>query len=122
MAQGSSDLELTKTVNNTTPQLNETITFSIQVYNRGQLNNEFTVIDTLPVGWVPTNISTNFGYYSLSGNTITWNTYLNIDILPNQTVTLTYDATVTSCGDYSNTAEIIWAFRPDPDSTPGNGN
>lgn len=120
-SQDLSDLELTKTVNNTAPSLNETITFTIEVYNRGPRDNRFIVTDVLPSGWVATNISTNYGYVTLSNDTINWYSYLNKKIPSGATAILTYDVTVTSCGNFTNTAEITWAWRIDPDSTPGNG-
>ncbi|WP_125721027.1 PKD domain-containing protein [Flavobacterium ustbae] len=113
----SSDLSLTKTVNNTTPLVGSRVTFEIAVTNNGPQNNPGVLVtDLLPSGYTYSEYNASTGIY----NPVTgvW----NIGIIPNgKTEALQIIATVNATGDYLNIAEITAADLPDPNSTPNNG-
>ncbi|MDF1841148.1 MAG: DUF11 domain-containing protein [Rubripirellula sp.] len=111
------DLELTKTVDNPTPNVNDTITFSIEVNNDGPSDATGVVVqDQLPDGLTLTSSTTTAGNYNPS--TGQW----TIGGLANQTTqTLTLLARVDSADMVVNTAEVIAADQVDRDSVPGNG-
>ncbi|QLE02333.1 DUF11 domain-containing protein [Galbibacter sp. BG1] len=113
------DLSLTKTVNNTTPNLGESVTFTVTVTNDGPNGaSGVSIVDILPSGY---NLQTvNNGGFA-SGNIATWN---NLSIANGSNVVLTYEAIVTQ-GDgsllsHTNTAQITAVDQFDPDSTPNN--
>ena len=122
------DLSLTKTVNPTSAGPNDTVTFTLTLTNSGPGSaTNVEVTDTVPNGftYVANSIGSNAGS---TGATITtddtnpaslkW----TVDRLDkNESVTLTFNATVNSSGNYTNTAEVTKSDQPDPDSTPGNG-
>jgi uncharacterized repeat protein (TIGR01451 family) len=112
----SADLSLSKTVDDPTPNVGDTVTFTIQVSNAGPDEATFVSIeDVVPAGYSGiTNIS---GTGSLSGTTITWSG-LTVPVGDN-TVTLTFDADVEAPtgdeGEYLNVVD-----QADPNSTPNN--
>jgi len=84
------DLQIVKTVNNSTPKIGETVVFTLVVTNNGpESANGVVVTDELPVGFAnPTNIS-NGG--SASGNTLTWPPF---NMTVGQSITLTFQVKV----------------------------
>ena len=110
------DLELVKTVSNTTPIVGTDITFSIEISNSGIFDaTGVNVEDYLPSGFInPTNISNNG---DINGSSIEW---INLTIPAGSSLTLTFDATVAFDGIYFNVAEITEANQRDVDSEPGN--
>ncbi len=117
---GVADLSLSKTPSDTTPEVGDTITFTITVSNAGpDAATGVAVEDTLPAGYSsPTNISSGG---SSMGNTVRWT---GLSVAAGDTLDLTFDVTVdapTGASDeYLNVAEVIAADRFDPDSTPNN--
>ena len=84
------DLNITKTVNNTTPNVGDIVTFTITITNNGPDNaTGVSIEDTLPAGYgTVTNIS-NGG--TLSGNVITWS---GLSINNGNILNLSFDAEV----------------------------
>ncbi len=113
----SADLSLTKTVNDATPNVGETVSFTLMVSNSGpDTATNLQIRDQLPAGTTFVSDQASAGTYN-SGTGI-W----NVSSLPvGSTATLTIQATVTAATSISNTAEIIAVDQFDPDSTPNNG-
>jgi uncharacterized repeat protein (TIGR01451 family) len=109
------DLEINKTVNNTTPGVGTHILYTINVTNHGPDNATGVVLDILPPGILHVSNSTSHGTYNNA--TGLW----NIGSLTNgTTATLTITANVTTDSPRTNTAELISVDHFDPDSTPNN--
>ncbi len=107
------DLQITKTVNNPTPYVGQTITFTLTATNTGPgTAQNVAVNDLLPVGYTYVSHSTATGTYT--GGTGVW----DIGTLNASTsATLTINAVVNASGSYSNTATITGDVV---DNTPGN--
>ncbi|MEH6705513.1 MAG: gliding motility-associated C-terminal domain-containing protein [Galbibacter orientalis] len=116
------DIEVVKTVDDDTPGIGDVINYTISVLNNfnGGVNisdaTGIVVRDILPSGLSFESASASVGTYDESVGT--WNIG---DLANGATVTLTISARVRALGNYTNTAELIAADAPDPDSTPGNG-
>ncbi|MRX69743.1 DUF11 domain-containing protein, partial [Flavobacterium resistens] len=115
--QQSSDLSLTKTVNNAAPVVGSELTFEIIVTNNGpQDNNGVQVTDLLPSGYTFTGYRISTGTYdSVTG---VWTVG---SLVTGDSETLQLLATVNPSGNYTNSAEVTASDLPDPDSTPNNG-
>jgi len=108
-----SDLEVSKSVNISTPYAGQTIAFTVTATNFGpDVANSVYVNDLLPSGYTYTSHTASTGTYS--GGTGFW----NIGILNNgSSETLTINAVVKSSGIYLNSATINGNVD---DSFPGN--
>ncbi len=116
-AQDGADLEVTKTVDDATPALGDTVTFTITVENKGPATaTNVTIKDTLSSGL--TFISAG------SPSTGSYNSGTNVWTIPalasGNTATLTIDARVDMRGVSNNNAEVTAGDQEDPDSTPDN--
>ena len=112
------DLELTKTVDDATPNINDNVVFTITVENKGPSDaTGITVEDDLPPGL--TFVSANASQGSYNSGTDTW-TVGNIDSGDDATLTLTAKATQVT--PVINMARVMTHDQPDKDSTPGNNN
>ncbi len=123
-AQCKADLSLTKTIDNATPKIGETITYTLILTNSGPLETTgVQVEDILPTGLL----------YDLANSTIpvgtTYNDVTGIWDLSSVTINngaiyiLEIAAKITpACGEITNIAEIINSDRSDPDSVINNGN
>jgi uncharacterized repeat protein (TIGR01451 family) len=110
------DLSLTKTVDNATPNLNQSITFAITVRNDGPSNaSGVSVSDVLPAGLVFQSSNASLGSYN-SGSGV-WTVG---NLASGQSETLNITANVATTGTKLNTAEVIVANEHDIDSTPNN--
>ncbi|WP_161604659.1 SdrD B-like domain-containing protein [Roseiconus nitratireducens] len=114
------DLNVTKTVDDLSPNLGDTITFTITVGNSGpQQATGVQVRDLLPSGIrinSPSDVTTTAGTYNAA--TGLWDVG---SINANASQTLTIRAVVDSAGPRNNSAEVIAANETDFDSTPGDG-
>jgi uncharacterized repeat protein (TIGR01451 family) len=111
----AADLELTKVVNDPTPNVGDTVTFTISLINNGPSNaTGVQVTDLLPAGltFVAATPSTGTTYDNGTG---VWDIG---SVASTATVTLQIQATVTSPNAATNTAMITAADQFDPD--PGN--
>jgi uncharacterized repeat protein (TIGR01451 family) len=106
------DVAITKTVSNSTPNVGDTITYTITVTDNGPDNaTNVDVVDTLPAGLVPISASPSVGSYnSATGG---W-TVGNLSNGMSQTLEIT--ARVTSPGLVTNLAAITHADQFDPDT------
>jgi LPXTG-site transpeptidase (sortase) family protein len=118
VAAPTSDLSLTKVVNNSSPLVGANVTFTVTVTNVGpDPATGVQVGDLLPAGFAFVSANPSTGTYT-SGTGV-W----NIGALAvNTPVTLTITATVNPTGPYMNTAEVTASNQVDPDSTPNNNN
>jgi uncharacterized repeat protein (TIGR01451 family) len=110
-----SDLAITKTVNNATPNVGDNVTFTITVTNNGpDAATGVQVTDQLPAGLTYVSSTTTQGTYD--ENTGLWET---LTIADQGTATLTITATVeeASAGGVTNTATITASDQYDPDDT-----
>jgi uncharacterized repeat protein (TIGR01451 family) len=110
------DLSVTKTVDDTTPDRNQNITFTVTVANAGpdQATN-VAVTDLLPAGLTFVSSTPSQGAYNSGTGVWTVGTVNN-----GATPTLQIVATVATIGAKNNTAEVTAADQFDPDSTPNN--
>ncbi|MGG9972479.1 SdrD B-like domain-containing protein, partial [Ferruginibacter sp. SUN002] len=115
----SADLQLTKTVNNTSPAIGNTIRYTINVKNNGpSFASGIKVTDTLPAGLTYVTSSTTNGSYNPATKLWTFASQLN----SGANVSLTIDATVntgTAAQVITNTA-AIYSFNQHDDITTNN--
>uniref|UniRef100_UPI00260520D9 T9SS type B sorting domain-containing protein n=1 Tax=uncultured Polaribacter sp. TaxID=174711 RepID=UPI00260520D9 len=114
----SADLTLLKEVDVNTPNVGDTVNFTITLTNNG-LNDAtgVNVVDQLPTGYTFVSAVASLGSYSeVSG---LWNVD-TVTASGNETLIIT--AIVNASGNYTNTAEVTSSDQEDPTSTPGNSN
>ena len=108
------DLELTKSVDNATPNVSSNVTFTVVVTNRGpNAQQSVTVLDALPAGL--TYVGHANGLYN--PGTGIWSIG---NLNANASTSLTITAAVTASGPITNFAQVQTALHYDVDSTPGN--
>ncbi|WP_430451466.1 DUF11 domain-containing protein [Rhodopirellula europaea] len=117
------DLSLTKIVDNANADVGENVTFTITArHDSGDPSGQFIVLDPLPAGLQFVEATASIGTYDET--TGRW-TVPELDAGSGTAApsfaTLEIVATTLSRGTLTNSAEIIQATLPDPDSTPGNG-
>lgn len=122
------DLSLKKSVNNSTPNVGDAISFRIIITNNGSLDASLIEVqDVLPSDFtynhIPANYSASEGVvtFDASSRTMTWNAGSYV-LTTGSSMTLIYTVTVDVCGEFKNRAEITNSSQLDVDSTPGNGN
>lgn len=112
----SADLSLTKSVDNASPTLNQTVTFTIALNNAGpNTATSVQVTDVLPTGISFVNATASQGIYS-SGTGI-WDVG---SVASGSGATLSLIGTVTTIGPKTNTARVTRVDQADPDSSPAN--
>ncbi|MFC4479175.1 PKD domain-containing protein [Flavobacterium chungangensis] len=116
------DLSLEKTASNKNANVNEVVTFTIQLNNEGPSTaTGVAVEDLIPLGFKNISNINNGGIFSK--NIIKW-----VDLtVPVGGITLTYEATVVNpfgleSAEYVNIAQVTASNQFDPDSTPNNDN
>ena len=118
------DLSLTKTINNATPRIGETVIFTITLTNSGPFDaTGVQVRDLLPTGMVyvagSSTIPAGTTYNEVTG---IWD-LSTVTVNNGSSIALQIAATITpACGEITNVAEIIASDQQDPDSTVNNGN
>jgi uncharacterized repeat protein (TIGR01451 family) len=118
VANPTADLSLTKTVNNSTPNIGERVVFTILLNNAGPIAaTGVQVTDLLPAGLTFVSAVPSQGTYT-SGTGV-WNVGTVSVATPAAMLTIT--ATVATIGAKVNTAQVTASGTPDPDSTPSDG-
>ena len=112
------DLSLSKTATGeNSQQVMEAVTFTVVITNSGPgPATNVGVKDLLPAELILEAAFPSQGDYRLE--TGLWQAGT---LLPGESISLTIRARVVNVGVVTNTAEIVAADQPDPDSTPGNG-
>ncbi len=106
----NTDLSITKTVDNSSPNVGTNVTFTLVVRNQGPANaTGVTVYDTIPSGYTLVSSSPSQG-------TVTSGVWTVGDLANNATATLNVVATIRAAGAYSNAA-IVSGNQPDPESS-----
>ncbi len=114
----SADLSLTKSANDTTPNIGQNVTFTIKISNAGPNSAaSVQVKDLLPAGlqFVSSTV-TQGSYVSVTGIWTVGSVATGIDV-----ATMTITATVLTSGAKINNAEVTASGTTDPDSTPNDG-
>jgi uncharacterized repeat protein (TIGR01451 family)/gliding motility-associated-like protein len=107
----TADLAIEKTVSNATPNVGDTITFTLAVTNNGTVNAaNVSISDVVPNGYTIGTI--NNGGVNTAG-TITWSI---ANLANGATTTVTFTVTVNATGNYANTATVS-SDTPDSDLT-----
>ena len=122
--QCQSDLNLTKTIDNATPKIGDTITYTITVTNSGPASvTGVQVQDILQPGLLyDSGNSTIPAGTTYNDTTGIWD-FNAVTINNGASYILQIAAKITpACGEITNVAEIISTDKPDPDSTTNNGN
>ncbi|MGY6741892.1 MAG: COG1361 S-layer family protein, partial [Cecembia sp.] len=105
------DLEITKSVNNATPNVGDNVIFTVTVTNNGPSNSPDVVVsDLLPSGYTFVSATTTQGAYNSANGLWAVGT-----INDGSSQTLTITATVNFVGNYLNTATVFAGTVPDPD-------
>ena len=112
----SADLSITKSVDDASPNVGQTITYTVTVNNAGpDVAENVMVRDTLPSGVTQQSAIASSGAYSEA--TRVW-TIPSLSVGASASLQIT--ALVDTPGDKTNSAEIIASSQFDPDSTPDN--
>ncbi len=113
---GLIDLSLTKSVDDPTPNVGQTVLFTIELGNDGpDPASGVAVSDPLPGGLEFLSSSATRGFYD--PDSALWTIgELGVD----ESVNLQISARVVASGSATNTAQVFLANEPDLDSTPGN--
>ncbi len=112
----TADLSLTKTVSNATPNLGESVTFTITVSNAGpDAATGVSILDALPAGLAFVSATPSAGTYSAATGVWTIG-----ELASGGDASLQLAVTPTGATELTNTAEVLTADQFDPDSTPGN--
>lgn len=115
---GTADLSLTKTVDNSTPNIGENVTFTIRLKNDGPDDaTGVSIGDVVPFGYQIISVS---GSPIVENNNVSWR---NLTIPNGDTQTYTLVCTVREYEGldvYKNQAGVVASDQFDPDSTPAN--
>lgn len=116
------DLDLTKTVDNATPALGNTVQYTIVVNNVGPTAaTGVTIRDTIPLALTNLTQVSGGGTFDASvAGQITW-TPTGGTIGIGGTVTLVFTGVASQAGTFTNYAQIQTVDQFDTDSQPGNG-
>ena len=118
---GPIDIELIKTVSDSTPGIRDVVTYTIAIQNSGDSTaTGIEVVDYLPVDFCIDFKNISHGGQR-DGDVIRWS---DISLLPNEEILLTFETTISSKAQNNiviNKAEVVSHDQNDVDSTPGNG-
>jgi uncharacterized repeat protein (TIGR01451 family) len=114
------DLSIAKSVSNSTPNVGDTVSFTVSVSNGGSADaSGVDVVDVVPDGFSAISAISDGG--TATGTTITWS---GISVPSGSSVALTFDVVVDSPTgapeEYRNTVQVAAGDQFDPDSTPNN--
>jgi uncharacterized repeat protein (TIGR01451 family) len=110
----TTDLSLSKTVNNASPVIGTNVTFTVSVTNSGGGSATGVIVrDVLPSGY-------SFVSATPSQGTFTAPDWTAGTITSGQTISLQIVATVLPAGIYTNFSQVFTSVGIDVDSTPGN--
>ncbi|WP_222983059.1 gliding motility-associated C-terminal domain-containing protein [Flagellimonas meishanensis] len=117
------DLELDLQASAISPDVGDTVTFSVNLGNDGDVAaSGVSVEQIIPIGFDNIVGISNGGTFNFGTRAITW-TGLNVPLGAN-TLVLTFNATVqtptATSGEFTHTAEVVFANEYDSDSTPNN--
>ncbi|RME93326.1 MAG: DUF11 domain-containing protein, partial [Bacteroidetes bacterium] len=113
----ATDVELDITVNNSTPQICDTVNYTITLTNQGpDLATGIDIEAAIPAGLSNVHAMSLGGVFQ--NGVVRWD---NLSLLAGQNLTLTFSAKVEPAFDYTVHAEVTDMDQPDLDSTPGNG-
>lgn len=114
----TSDLSLTKTVNNAIPKVGDGVIFTLTVSNAGpQEATNIIVRDLLPTSLTYDATNSVIGVGSYNSGSGDW----SIPSIPSgESRSIQIAATINSAGVIVNTTEVISLDQEDPDSTPNN--
>ncbi|MEO7432027.1 MAG: hypothetical protein ABIR62_08380 [Dokdonella sp.] len=114
------DLAVTKTIDNATPDVGDTVTFTVTVHNNGpSAATNVALTDQLPAGLAYVSSVASQGTY-VAANGI-WTVGSLSAAGPTSSATLTVVATVTEAGAMVNTASVSASDQPDPNTTNNSG-
>ncbi len=114
------DLSLVKTVDDASPNVGDTVTFTMTVSNAGPSDaSGVSVNDVIPDGYsyVAGSIAGGDGRIDATDPILSWSI---ISLASGASTDLTFQAEVLGSGNYVNTAQVMAADQYDPDSLPGN--
>ena len=113
------NLNLTKQVNNQTPNPGEIVTFTVTIQNTGpDAATNILIQDVIPSGY--SNISNVSNSGTVVGNNLEW-AILNLTNGSSQSMTYQAKVNNPSLGiNFTNVAQIMAEDQYDPNSTPGN--
>jgi uncharacterized repeat protein (TIGR01451 family) len=114
------DLWIVKNVDNPTPNIGDTVTFTITVYNDGpDTATNITVEDVIPNGYtyVAASIAGGDARDDTGVPTLTWT--IN-SLASGANTALTFQAVVLAAGNYINVTQVTASDQYDPNSTPNN--
>jgi uncharacterized repeat protein (TIGR01451 family) len=115
LVNSKADLALDKTVDDTTPDVGETVVFTITMTNNGPSDaTGVQVTDQPPSGY--TYVSGNPSQGTYTSDTGVWAVG---NLSADSSATLAIIATVNARGDYDNYTQVSASNEHDPDSTPG---
>jgi uncharacterized repeat protein (TIGR01451 family) len=117
LAGDLADLSISKRVDNPTPNINDVITYTVELRNDGPSDaTGVEVTDQIPVGLEYVSHTASQGAYTVA--TGLW----SVGSVPaGGSATLSISARVRSFARLVNVAEVTSSDQPDVDSTPGNG-
>jgi VWFA-related protein len=105
------DLSLTKTVDNSTPDVDDTVVFTLTISNSGPAAATGVVLtDILPTGFTYVSDSSGGAYNPVTG---LWSPG---SIAAGVSLTLNITATVNASGNYVNLAEVTASNDPNPNN------
>ena len=112
------DLSLAKTINNSSPNVGQNVTYVLTLANAGPSTATGIVVrDLLNDGVEFVSATATSGSYSVDTGLWTPNA-----LAAGTSARLTIIATVIEVGSFTNVAEVMAADQPDINSTPGNSN
>jgi len=117
------DLQLEASASNTSPDIGDVVSFTINLSNLGDVDaTGVSVRNLVPVGFGSVTAINNGGTFSFVSRNISW-TGLTVPLGTN-TVSLTFNATALTptgtSGEYTHIAQVTAADQFDLDSTPNN--